>query len=194
MYTTSSSGVTPHGSRAFSLDLSIFSYSVPNPFSQTLLGTRCRPNVMARRLHRILSWFVQSAFASAVKWTGPSSTDQSKHSHVTRASLATEAPSLATRAPDNIPSTYEAPDVCGYINFDLSMNNLLGTSLTLNAKFELDNPYTCAGSNTCLWNSHLKIVGCGNPTAVNYITSCIPYRDLDDCDDDCFANPSIIQW
>ena len=128
MYTTSSSGVTPHGSRAFSLDLSIFSYSVPNPFSQTLLGTRCRPNVMARRLHRILSWFVQSAFASAVKWTGPSSTDQSKHSHVTRASLATEAPSLATRAPVDIPSTYEAPHVCGYVNFDLSMKILLGTS------------------------------------------------------------------
>jgi hypothetical protein len=128
MYTTSSSGVTPHGSRAFSLDLSIFSYSVPNPFSQTLLGTRCRPNVMARRLHRILSWFVQSAFASAVKWTGPSPTGQSKHSHVTRASLATEAPSLATRAPVDIPSTYEAPHVCGYVNFDLSMKILLGTS------------------------------------------------------------------
>jgi hypothetical protein len=165
-----------------------------SPFSQTLLGTRCRPNVMARRLHRILSCFVQSAFASAAKWTGPSSTDRSKHSYVTGASLATEAPSLATRAPVDIPSTYEAPHVCGYVNFDLSMRNLLGTSWTLNAKFGLDNPYTCASSNTCLWNSHLRIVGCGNPTAINYITSCIPYRDLDDCDDDCFANPSIIRW
>jgi hypothetical protein len=165
-----------------------------SPFSQTLLGTRCRPNVMARRLHRILSCFVQSAFASAAKWTGPSSTDRSKHSYVTGASLATEAPSLGTRAPVDIPSTYEAPHVCGYVNFDLSMRNLLGTSWTLNAKFGLDNPYTCANSNTCLWNSHLRIVGCGNPTAINYITSCIPYRDLDDCDDDCFANPSIIRW
>ncbi len=178
----------------FSLNVSIFSYSVPSPSSQTLLRTRCRPNVMARRLHRILSWFVHSALASAVKWTGPSSTGQSKHSHVTRASLATEAPSLATRAQVDIPSTYEAPHVCGCINFDLSMRSLLGTSWTLNAKFELNNPYTCASSNTCLWNSHLKIVGCGNPTAINYITSCIPYRDLKDCGDNCFANPSIIRW
>jgi hypothetical protein len=58
------------------------------------------------------------------------------------------------------------------------------------AEHNPDNPYTCASHKTCLWNSHLKVVGCGNPTSIHYITSCVPYRALQECYADCLANPA----
>ncbi|KAE9363541.1 hypothetical protein N431DRAFT_422371 [Stipitochalara longipes BDJ] len=130
---------------------------------------------MATHLPGILFWLLHLALVSAITWTGPSSTTRSKHS-VTSASRATAVSSLPTRATHiDTPLTYEPPHICGYIRYDIHSS------------------YTCASHNTCLWNSHLRIVGCGNPTSINYITSCVPYRALGDCDADCLADPSIIQ-
>jgi hypothetical protein len=165
------------------------------PSSQARQGPGCRPNVMAQRLHGILFWLLTSELARAMTWTGPSSTTRSRHTHVARAALATEAPPLSTRGKHiDTPSTFESPHICGFVDFHSCMKSFLGASFNLDAELMLDNSYTCAESNTCLWNSHLKIVGCGNPTSIDYITSCIPYRSLQECDSDCLANPSIIQW
>lgn len=166
-----------------------------HPVSFATEGPCCGSNVMATRLHRFIFWFLHLALVNAVKWTGPSSTIRSKHSHVTWASLATASPSRATHATQiDTPSTYEPPHICGYVHFDKCKRTTLVSYVNHSTEQHLDNSYTCASHNTCLWNSHLKVIGCGNPTSINYITSCVPYQALDECDAKCLANPSVIRW
>jgi hypothetical protein len=149
---------------------------------------------MAKGLYGVLVCSLQLALVSAIKWTEASSTGRSRSLSVTTASLGTTAASLATHTPHfDIPSNYEPPHICGYVDYDLCM--ILPQHLPLNStELNLGNSYTCADDNTCLWNSKLRLVGCGNPTSINYITSCVPHRSLQYCDSSCFANPSIIRW
>jgi len=72
-------------------------------------------------------------------------------------------------------TTLEPPHICGWVDHRPS------------------DSYTCSGEATCLWDSSLRLVGCGHATSIDYFTSCIPYYDLKYCDSLCYGNPSIIK-
>ncbi|CZR62505.1 uncharacterized protein PAC_12402 [Phialocephala subalpina] len=130
---------------------------------------------MAKCRLGILAFLVQIvALVGAVTWdAAPSTTFDAQ-------TLATETRSQtpsATPAPDIVinGTMYEPANLCGYVEYS-SVNS-----------------YTCGGDNTCLWNSNLRLVGCGNTASVNYYTSCVPWRHIQDCNSSCLADPSILR-
>ncbi|KAE8444019.1 hypothetical protein EG329_001148 [Mollisiaceae sp. DMI_Dod_QoI] len=129
---------------------------------------------MAKCRLGILTLLLHIALVSAISWdAAPSTTFDAQTlstETVSQAPSATPAPSIVING-----TTYEPPNLCGYVEYSSA------------------NSYTCGDGNTCLWNSNLGLVGCGNPTSVNYFTSCVPWRHIQDCNSSCLADPSILR-
>ncbi|KAH6673687.1 hypothetical protein B0J14DRAFT_53903 [Halenospora varia] len=135
---------------------------------------------MATVFVRILAFLLLLSPIWAIPWTGPQSTLRwnapSRTVGLTTAASTPTAQAMQPLSVDgNSTSGSEDPELCGYVD-----RNFV-------------NSYTCGSQKTCLWNSKLRRVGCGSPTSIDYITSCVAFNDLSSCDSACQANPSIIR-
>lgn len=130
---------------------------------------------MAKCRLGILTFLILNiALVGAATWNAAPSTTFDAQTLATE--TISQAPS-ATPAPDIVinGTTYEPANLCGYIEYSSAIS------------------YTCGGDNTCLWNSDLRLVGCGNTASVNYYTSCVPWRHIQDCNSSFLADPSILR-
>jgi len=142
---------------------------------------------MAKDILGLSAYFTIIVYVSAISWTAAPSTKSVAQISGTLVSRGVASP------PSPVPTDFEPPHICGYVDYS-SGQLLFHSGTTFYPNFVPGNSYTCGGRNTCLWNSHLKLVGCGNPTSIDYVTSCIPYKALKYCDTSCFSNPSILKW
>jgi len=119
-------------------------------------------------------WLIQ-----ATPWLGPSPTVAAMYTGPAESTMRpTPAPELnlgfLRRARSTTSWSGWGEEICGWENGEYS------------------SAFSCYNTDTCLWNSHNSVVGCGNTAVVPHFTTCVDFNTTS-CDRTCSANPNILK-